>query len=166
MGRMETIPASRRSQKRFQRIGMGHLGIVIEDNEEERGRKKRRIRAVKWAIFTVIFGVAPLFAVLIVADDSSLNVMIGHGELFLLAAVLTGDAMGRVANKHAMDKVGGILCLGFLGLLLAHSALQFGVVSKDLTTKQLWIKPGHEAWSAINFLAAVIASYFAVGLED
>lgn len=142
---------------------MADLSLVLEDQST---RKKRKIRTTKWAIFTVIFGVAPLFASWAVSDDSfSMLTIFGHGELFLIAAVLTGDAFGRVWNERATQDVWGTICLGALGLILAYSALEFGNASKDLGKMQHISQP-HVFVSIVDFIAAAVAAYAAVRMEE
>jgi hypothetical protein len=142
---------------------MADLSIVVESQES---RKKRKIRITKWAIFTVLFGVAPLFASWAVSEDSfNMFTIMGHGELFLIAAVLTGDAFGRVWNERATQDVWGTVCLGSLGLILAYSALEFGNASKDLVqTKH--ITSGHIYISLVDFVAASVAAFAAVRMEE
>jgi len=142
---------------------MANLSIVVED---QGSRKKRKIRITKWAIFTVIFGVAPLFASWAVSDDSfSMFTILGHGELFLIAAVLTGDAFGRVWNEKATQDVAGTMCLGALGLILAYSALEFGNASKDVAKLQHMSLP-HVYVSILDFVAASAAAFVAVRMEE
>jgi hypothetical protein len=142
---------------------MTDFSIRIED---QNSRKKRKLRVTKWAIFTVIFGVAPLFASWAVSDvPFSFETIIGHGELFLIAAVVTGDAFGRVWNENATRDLWGAVCLGSLGLILAYSALEFGNSSKDLLAGRS-ITGNHIGASIVDFIASIITAFAAVRLEE
>jgi hypothetical protein len=141
---------------------MADLTVSVDD---EKARQKRKIRITKWAIFTVIFGVAPLFASWAVGDRTFSEAMFGRGELFLIAAVLTGDAFGRVWNEKATTDVAGTICLGALGLILAFSALEFGNASKDLLKSQS-ITAVHIVASVTDFAAACFVAFVAVRMED
>ncbi len=141
---------------------MADLTVIVDDREI---RQKRRLRVTKWVIFTVIFGVAPLFASWAVGDLPFNEAAFGHGELFLIAAVLTGDAFGRVWNEKATTDVAGTICLGSLGLILAYSALEFGNVSKDLLNSKS-ITPNHVGASIVDFLAACLVALVVVRMEE
>jgi hypothetical protein len=140
--------------------------LIVTVEEVQSSRRKRHLRITKWAIFTVIFGVAPLFASWAVSDAPfSRGTIIGHGELFLIAAVLTGDAFGRVWNENATKDLWGTVCLGALGLILAYSALEFGNSSKDLLNGRS-ITDSHIEASIADFVASIISAFAAVRLEE
>jgi hypothetical protein len=141
---------------------MAELTISIDD---QKLRQKKKVRITKWAIFTVAFGVAPLFASWAVGDLPFSEAMFGRGELFLIAAVLTGDAFGRVWNEKATTDVAGTMCLGALGLILAYSALEFGNASKDLL-KLKSITPTHTVASITDFAVACFVAFVAVRMEE
>lgn len=125
-----------------------------------------KIRAIKWLIFTVLFGVAPLFAAWWVSDDPfSSSTLIGRGELYLLAAVIIGDAFARVYNATAPKQMAGSLVLGALVFLVCYSAMAFGRASLDLT-KDRHITQAHQYASILDFVVAGVASLAAVRLEE
>ena len=141
---------------------MAELTVAVENRKL---RQKQRLRVTKWAIFTVVFGIAPLFASWAVGDLPFSEAALGHGELFLIAAVLTGDAFGRVWNEKATTDVAGTICLGSLGLILAFSALEFGNVSKDLLHLKS-ITPNHVLASIVDFVVACFVAFVAVRMEE
>ena len=136
-----------RSQGVAERVGTTTFNIGSQ------GNSKRKIRVTKWLIFTLIFGAALLFATWIVGSEPfSADVIFGHGELFLIAAVLTGDAFGRIWHPKATDGVFATVCLGALALILAYSSLEFGNSSRDLLTRKT-ITPDHVHASIGAFMA-------------
>jgi|ERR1700733_6368439 biotin transporter BioY len=138
------------------------LTISVDDKKV---RQKKNVRITKWAIFTVVFGVAPLFASWAVGNLPFAEAMFGRGELFLIAAVLTGDAFGRVWNEKATTDVAGTICIGALGLILAFSAFEFGNASKDLLTLKT-ITPSHIVASITDFFFACVVAFVAVRMEE
>jgi len=130
------------------------------------GSSKKKIRITKWLIFTLLFGIAPLFATWIVSSESfSVDVIVGHGELFLISAVLTGDAFGRIWHAKATDDVFATICLGALALILAYSSLEFGNSSRDLLARRT-ITPDHVKASIWAFAASIVTGFVAVRMED
>jgi hypothetical protein len=96
--------------------------------------KKKDLRFLKWAIFTVLFAVGPLFANVLAAEDQEhfrWAEVVGRGELFVIAAAITGDGLGRVWNNRAVNDYYGTLCFGALAFILLATCVEFGWISRD-----------------------------------
>jgi hypothetical protein len=143
--------------------------IVTVNGEGERAKKN--LRLAKWIIFTVLFAVGPLFANLLAIEDEShftWAAVIGRGELFVIAAAITGDGLGRIWGQRAVNGVYGTLCFGALAFVLLATCVEFGWISRDLAAVAdlKIINPSHIRNSLIIFGAAVAAAFSAVIIEE
>lgn len=137
----------------------------------ENNDKRNDLRLVKWAIFTVLFAIGPLFANLLAVEDEQnfkWAEVVGRGELFIIAAAITGDGLGRVWNQRAVNGIFGTLCFGALAFILLATCVEFGWISRDLATvaSMKAIKTSHIRDSLIVFGASVVAAFAAVVVEE
>jgi hypothetical protein len=95
-----------------------------------------------WLIFTVIFGVTPIVVNFIYLRTISrstapipMEKLLGKGELFLVAALLARDALGRLFNGFPANQwvrllaiVAGAACIG----IVIWSSVQFAYLVPSL----------------------------------
>jgi hypothetical protein len=138
---------------------------VVVELAAQAEEKRRRIRVTKWVIFTVLFGLFPLLASAIAVENNiSTEALIGHAELYLIASVLIGDALGRIWNARAVAREWSIVCFAALALVLAHCALKFGTLAEHIRDCQK-ICPEQQYASIFTFVISILVSYWAVELE-
>src|SRR5580658_2743347 len=106
------------------------------------GKKKAR-KLLLWTAFSVVFALSPLFVnFLLVRDDPQFEwqKLANRGELFLIAAALSADAIGRVWNQRAVNGLYGTLVLVGCVYILFATSIEFGTVAPklDLGARLAW----------------------------
>jgi hypothetical protein len=125
------------------------------------------MRLSKWIIFTVLFSLGPLLANYLVALDEQQvgwGEIIGRGELFVIAAAVTADGLGRIWTAKAVQTTEGTIIFGALIFLLFASCTEFGYVSDQLKGIRE-ISSVHIRNSVIIYLATVTAGLCSVFME-
>jgi hypothetical protein len=124
-------------------------------------------RLFVWALFGVVFALGPLFANWLLAQDKghfTWDVLIRKGELFLIAAAIVADAIGRVWSQKTTGLM-GTFCMGGCVLLLFLTSVEFGMVAPTIDAGQS-ISWHHMKHSLFEFGGSVVAGLGAVLLES
>ncbi len=129
-----------------------------------------------WAIFTVVFGVTPIVVNWLYLRTHAhgkpiqWEQLLGKGELFLIAALLATDSIGRLFNGFPSNAwvrlfaiLAGAVCIG----IVIWASTQFAYLVPSLITeagKPALSGPSQEAFDvAIVVHDSLLAFWFAIG---
>jgi len=129
----------------------------------EKGKK-----VLLWLGFSVIFALSPLFInFLLVRGESHFDYtkLYDRGELFLIAAALCADAVGRLFDHKGNPSFFIIVCMMGVVYLLFSSTAEYGMIAKDVYIGKA-INPNTSKDSLVQFLATVCAGLGAVLTEE
>jgi hypothetical protein len=130
------------------------------------GEKAKRI--LLWLGFSVVFALSPLFINFLMvrgSADFDLTKLYDRGELFLIAAALCADAMGRLFNHRGSPSFPVIVCMMAAVYLLFTSTVEYGMVARDVYNGHA-IDPATAGDSWKQFLGTVAAGLGAVFTEE
>jgi hypothetical protein len=121
-----------------------------------------------WAAFSVVFALSPLFVnFLLVRDDPQFEwqKLANRGELFLIAAALSADAIGRVWNQRAVSGLYGTFVLVGCVYILFVASVEFGTLAPrlDAGSRLAW-KPVRD--SVVMYICAVATAFAALLIEE
>lgn len=131
------------------------LGSQRIESQESEHAPSRVLRIICWVLFGVGFAWVPLIVRVLGGSESSthltLTLVLSHGELLLISAVITAGALGDLfvsigkSGRRMTPKVltAGLLMLNFASTAMYYAVLQFQVnpplsQSRHVANLSLW----------------------------
>jgi hypothetical protein len=129
-------------------------------------------KLAKWLIFSVLLSLVPLLAnyglYRITENAIDLELLLSHGELFLIAAALTGTALGEIiASRKKRQHGNWRLCsAGGSLLIVILASMLFAFVSGTQLANRSLDTCFVEAASLVVYVCACVTGTFSIVLSE